>query len=85
MTKDDIEKQLKRYLGVEKVIWLPRGLFGTFRCSLSGLCLGQHHQDTILYIYSLVIFYTQLLFPQLATNNILSGLLIICEKGLILA
>jgi len=28
MTKDDIEKQLKRYLGVEKVIWLPRGLFG---------------------------------------------------------
>lgn len=62
MTKDDIEKQLKRYLGVEKVIWLPRGLFGTFRCSLSGLRLGQHHQDAILYIYSLVIFYTQLLF-----------------------
>lgn len=56
MTKDDIEKQLKRYLGVEKVIWLPRGLFGTFRCSLSALRLRQHNQDTMHYIYSLVIF-----------------------------
>ncbi|KAJ3687281.1 hypothetical protein LUZ61_016445 [Rhynchospora tenuis] len=28
MTKEDIENELKQYLGVEKVIWLPRGLFG---------------------------------------------------------
>lgn len=28
MTKEQIEAELKRGLGVEKVIWLPRGLFG---------------------------------------------------------
>jgi agmatine deiminase len=28
MNKDEIEEQLKLYLGVEKVIWLPRGLYG---------------------------------------------------------
>ncbi|OAY85778.1 Agmatine deiminase [Ananas comosus] len=28
MSKDEIEEQLKLYLGVEKVIWLPRGLYG---------------------------------------------------------
>ncbi|KAJ4777668.1 Agmatine deiminase [Rhynchospora pubera] len=28
MTKEDIENELKQYLGVETVIWLPRGLFG---------------------------------------------------------
>jgi agmatine deiminase len=27
-TKDDIEQQLKLYLGVEKVLWIPRGLYG---------------------------------------------------------
>nr|KJB06900.1 hypothetical protein B456_001G065900 [Gossypium raimondii] len=28
MTKEEIENELKAYLGVEKVIWLPRGLYG---------------------------------------------------------
>lgn len=28
LSKDEIEEQLKLYLGVEKVIWLPRGLHG---------------------------------------------------------
>lgn len=28
MTKDQIEDNLKAYLGVRKVIWLPRGLYG---------------------------------------------------------
>lgn len=28
MSKDEIEKQLKIYLGVSKVIWLPKGLYG---------------------------------------------------------
>ena len=28
MTKEEIEAELKRGLGVEKVIWLPKGLFG---------------------------------------------------------
>ncbi|KAH9570600.1 hypothetical protein CY35_02G049200 [Sphagnum magellanicum] len=28
LTKDNIEEELKQYLGVEKVIWLPRGLYG---------------------------------------------------------
>lgn len=28
LTKEQIEDQLKSYLGVRKVIWLPRGLFG---------------------------------------------------------
>ena len=28
MNKDEIEEQLKVYLGVKKVIWLPRGLYG---------------------------------------------------------
>ncbi|KAI5660113.1 hypothetical protein M9H77_28906 [Catharanthus roseus] len=28
LTKAQIENELKAYLGVEKVIWLPRGLFG---------------------------------------------------------
>lgn len=31
MSKDEIEEQLKLYLGVEKVIWLPRGLYGNFQ------------------------------------------------------
>jgi agmatine deiminase len=30
LSKDEIEEQLKLYLGVEKVIWLPRGLHGMF-------------------------------------------------------
>ncbi|XAR63855.1 Agmatine deiminase [Bertholletia excelsa] len=28
LTKEQIEGELKAYLGVEKIIWLPRGLFG---------------------------------------------------------
>lgn len=28
LTKEEIEAQLKQYLGVEKVIWLPRGIWG---------------------------------------------------------
>ncbi|KAJ6807013.1 agmatine deiminase [Iris pallida] len=28
MSKEDIENELKIYLGVKKVIWLPRGLYG---------------------------------------------------------
>uniref|UniRef100_A0A2P2K7G7 Agmatine deiminase n=1 Tax=Rhizophora mucronata TaxID=61149 RepID=A0A2P2K7G7_RHIMU len=28
MTREEIEDELKMYLGVQKVIWLPRGLFG---------------------------------------------------------
>ncbi|KAG0467550.1 hypothetical protein HPP92_019130 [Vanilla planifolia] len=28
MSKEDIENELKMYLGVKKVIWLPRGLYG---------------------------------------------------------
>uniref|UniRef100_A0A1D1YST1 Agmatine deiminase n=1 Tax=Anthurium amnicola TaxID=1678845 RepID=A0A1D1YST1_9ARAE len=28
MSKEDIENELKLYLGVQKVIWLPRGLYG---------------------------------------------------------
>ncbi|KMZ61183.1 Agmatine deiminase [Zostera marina] len=28
MTKEEIENNLKLYLGVEKIIWLPKGLFG---------------------------------------------------------
>ncbi|KDP20047.1 hypothetical protein JCGZ_05816 [Jatropha curcas] len=28
LTKEQIENQLKEYLGVQKVIWLPRGLYG---------------------------------------------------------
>ncbi|KAI0511651.1 hypothetical protein KFK09_012281 [Dendrobium nobile] len=28
MTKEEIENELKMYLGVKKVIWLPRGLYG---------------------------------------------------------
>jgi len=30
MTKEIIEDNLKKYLGVQKIIWLPRGLYGTF-------------------------------------------------------
>jgi agmatine deiminase len=30
LTKDNIEEELKQYLGVEKVIWLPRGLYGRY-------------------------------------------------------
>lgn len=37
MTKADIEEQLTQYLGVDKVIWLPRGLFGKLRCPLSSV------------------------------------------------
>ncbi|CAK9138273.1 unnamed protein product [Ilex paraguariensis] len=29
LTKEQIEDELKAYLGVKKIIWLPRGLFGT--------------------------------------------------------
>ncbi|KAM7267790.1 hypothetical protein ACFE04_009956 [Oxalis oulophora] len=28
MTKEQIENELKKYLGVKKIIWLPRGLYG---------------------------------------------------------
>lgn len=28
MSKSQIEDELKAYLGVRKVIWLPRGLYG---------------------------------------------------------
>lgn len=28
MSKEDIENELKMYLGIKKVIWLPRGLYG---------------------------------------------------------
>jgi agmatine deiminase len=28
LTKEQIEDQLKAYLGVQKVIWLPYGLYG---------------------------------------------------------
>ena len=28
MAKEEIENELMCYLGVEKVIWLPRGLYG---------------------------------------------------------
>lgn len=28
LTRDQIEDQLKGYLGVRKIIWLPRGLYG---------------------------------------------------------
>lgn len=28
MSKEEIEAELKSYLAVEKVIWLPRGLYG---------------------------------------------------------
>nr|GMC71871.1 agmatine deiminase [Ipomoea batatas] len=28
MTKEEIESELKAYLGVSKIIWLPRGLYG---------------------------------------------------------
>lgn len=27
LTKEEIEEQLKRYLGAEKIIWLPRGIY----------------------------------------------------------
>ncbi|KAK1382775.1 hypothetical protein POM88_020510 [Heracleum sosnowskyi] len=30
LTKVQIEDELKSYLGVEKIVWLPRGLFGTY-------------------------------------------------------
>ena len=30
LTKVQIEDELKAYLGVKKIIWLPRGLFGTY-------------------------------------------------------
>lgn len=30
LNQGEIEEQLKLYLGVEKVIWLPRGLYGIF-------------------------------------------------------
>lgn len=29
MSKEQIEDNLKEYLGVQKIIWLPRGLYGT--------------------------------------------------------
>ena len=29
LTREQIENELKAYLGVKKIIWLPRGLFGT--------------------------------------------------------
>lgn len=29
MTKEQIEDELKAYLGVKKIIWLPLGLYGT--------------------------------------------------------
>lgn len=29
MSKQDIETELKDFLGVTKVIWIPRGLYGT--------------------------------------------------------
>lgn len=28
LTKEQIEEELKAYLGVRKIIWLPRGLYG---------------------------------------------------------
>lgn len=34
MTKEEIEQELMMYLGVSKIIWLPRGLYGI----LSKLC-----------------------------------------------
>lgn len=30
MSKDDIEQMLGQYLGIEKVIWLPRGVYADF-------------------------------------------------------
>jgi len=29
MSKEQIEEELKKYLGVQSFIWLPRGLYGT--------------------------------------------------------
>lgn len=29
MSKEQIEEELKKYLGVKTFIWLPRGLYGT--------------------------------------------------------
>ncbi|KAL7168542.1 hypothetical protein ACSBR2_038887 [Camellia fascicularis] len=29
LTKEQVEDELKAYLGVKKIIWLPHGLFGT--------------------------------------------------------
>lgn len=37
MTKEEIEQELMMYLGVRKVIWLPRGLYGNFKCVLNKL------------------------------------------------
>lgn len=34
LNKEQIETELKAYLGVRKVIWLPRGLYGMQYCSL---------------------------------------------------
>lgn len=36
MTKEQIEGELKAYLGVTKVIWLPRGLYGILLVCLLG-------------------------------------------------
>lgn len=31
MSREEIEDELKMYLGVRKVIWLPRGLYGNHK------------------------------------------------------
>lgn len=41
LTKEEIEDELKAYLGVKKFIWLPRGLFGicpVFLVLVSAFC-----------------------------------------------
>lgn len=47
MNKDEIEEQLKLYLGVEKVIWLPRGLYGIFLSSPLNIRLAVHDRKML--------------------------------------
>lgn len=37
LSKGQIEDVLKAYLGVKKIIWLPRGLYGTWSAFCAGL------------------------------------------------
>jgi agmatine/peptidylarginine deiminase len=59
MTKQDIENELKNFLGVTKIIWIPQGLYGKQRkifCHNSSKTARFHLLDsrTILLLITLL-------------------------------
>jgi agmatine deiminase len=85
MTKQDIENELKDFLGVSKIIWIPQGLHGKQRkifCHNSSKTARFHllASKTILLISNLVMIFT----GDEDTNGHVDNLCCFIKPGVIL-